>query len=232
MACSGSGVHTLPVNQIVGGLAWAHLLRANVMPIVNPHGEKRFQVMGATVERRETLPTIEIYELYERYYVLDGNHHVAAPKLGRVALDTVITEFRSVSAMGAAWRAEGDPSISPIVGREPPSSTSDRRARRQRHGNRSAKHQVWGHIMRVILREMVPVYRGRDERVSVHSTSPDTPEKRMPAHPDHTSARPISSDLARRPPNRHMPPPAQITLSSRDSSASHWGPMDHRKPSW
>jgi ParB-like chromosome segregation protein Spo0J len=46
------------------------------------------------MEQDAPLPAIEVYQLGERYYVLDGNHRVAAARWQeQLEIDAVVTAF-------------------------------------------------------------------------------------------------------------------------------------------
>jgi hypothetical protein len=103
MGVASRGIQAIPVEQIVGSVGRAHELRPNFMPILRPHGDDRFNAIRARMERGESLPPIEVYKLHDRYYVLDGNHRVAAArKVGLAAVDAVVTEYRPSGMLAAA----------------------------------------------------------------------------------------------------------------------------------
>jgi hypothetical protein len=95
LAVASRGLQAIPVEQIVGSAGRAHELRPNFMPILRPHGDDRFKAIRTRMERGQSIPPIDVYKLHGRYYVLDGNHRVAAArKVGLAALDAVVTEYR------------------------------------------------------------------------------------------------------------------------------------------
>ena len=95
LCASYRGVQAIPVDRIVGSVGRAHELRPNFMPILRPHGDYRFRAIRARMERGESLPPIIVNKLYDRYYVVDGNHRVAAARtIGQLSLDAVVTEYR------------------------------------------------------------------------------------------------------------------------------------------
>ena len=103
LAASSRGVQAIPVEQIVGSVGRAHELRPNFMPILKRHGDDRFRAIRALMERGESLPPITVNKLYNSYYVVDGNHRVAAAlRVGQIALDAVITEYYPSTAAHAA----------------------------------------------------------------------------------------------------------------------------------
>jgi ParB-like chromosome segregation protein Spo0J len=55
------------------------------------------------MRKGEELPPVELYLLEGGYYVVDGNHRVAAARsIGQTYLDAVVTEFRPVRTEAAA----------------------------------------------------------------------------------------------------------------------------------
>lgn len=93
LARCSRGVQAIPIERIVGSVGRAHELRADFMPILRPHGDDRFRRICALLESGTILPPIEVYQLGNRYYVVDGNHRVAAAqRCGLLAIDAVVTE--------------------------------------------------------------------------------------------------------------------------------------------
>jgi uncharacterized protein (DUF1015 family) len=51
------------------------------------------------MRRGHNLPAVELYQLHDAYYVVDGHHRIAAARsLGWIAVDAEVTEFRPVGA--------------------------------------------------------------------------------------------------------------------------------------
>jgi hypothetical protein len=91
------GLRTVAVDRIVGSVGRAHELGAAFLPRHAPHGDARYQRIHAALARGEILPPVELYKLGYDYYVLDGNHRVAAARaLGQPEIDAVVTEFLPV----------------------------------------------------------------------------------------------------------------------------------------
>ncbi len=56
--------------------------------------DERSKKLEEAMERGEIVPPIEVYEMGEQYYVLDGHHRVgAAKKLGQDFLDANVTRI-------------------------------------------------------------------------------------------------------------------------------------------
>ena len=91
------GLRTVAVDRIVGSVGRAHELGAAFLPRHAPHGDARYQRIHAALARGEILPPVELYKLGYNYYVLDGNHRVAAARaLGQPEIDAVVTEFLAI----------------------------------------------------------------------------------------------------------------------------------------
>ncbi|MCL4509413.1 MAG: universal stress protein, partial [Chloroflexi bacterium] len=95
------GVRTIDVNRIVGSVGRARELGLDFRPPVRSQrrvDDQRFNNIVRALERGEVLPPIEAYKLGYNYYVLDGNHRVAAAKLlHQPDIDAVVTEFLPIS---------------------------------------------------------------------------------------------------------------------------------------
>jgi hypothetical protein len=91
------GLRTVALDRIVGSVGRAHELGADFLPRHAPSGDTRYQRIRIALARGEVLPPVELYKLGYDYYVLDGNHRVAAARaLGQPEIDAVVTEFLPV----------------------------------------------------------------------------------------------------------------------------------------
>lgn len=95
------GVRTVDVQRIVGSVGRARELGPDFRPPLRAqrrNDDERFYRIVKALERGEVLPPIEAYKLGYNYYVLDGNHRVAAAKmLGQKDIDAIVTEFLPIS---------------------------------------------------------------------------------------------------------------------------------------
>lgn len=98
------GVRPVDVSRIVGSVGRAKELGPDFRPRQKPllgtgkSGVGRFERILKLMERGEPLPPIEVYKLGSDYYVLDGNHRVAAAiKLGQQFIDADVVEFVPVN---------------------------------------------------------------------------------------------------------------------------------------
>jgi hypothetical protein len=83
------------IARIIGSVGRASELGADFRPLHRrSQDDSRYQRIHDAMERGESLPPVELYKLGYGYYVLDGNHRVAAAKaLGQVEIDAIVTEF-------------------------------------------------------------------------------------------------------------------------------------------
>ena len=89
------GVRTVPVARIIGSVGRANELEANFRSVSHRRDEEvRYERVRRAVADGVSLPPIVLYKLGYGYYVLDGNHRVAAAKeLGQLETDALVTEF-------------------------------------------------------------------------------------------------------------------------------------------
>ncbi len=85
------GIQVVPIDKIVGSVGRARDLLPGFR-LRNP--DVRYYRVRRAMERGEILPPIIVYKVGDEYYVLDGNHRVAAAKeLGIEFLDAEVVEF-------------------------------------------------------------------------------------------------------------------------------------------
>jgi len=88
-------VRTVEVARIIGSVGRAGELDNNFR--INDRRreeDQRFQRVLKAMEDGVSLPPVVLYKLGYGYYVLDGNHRVAAAKrLGQLEIDALVTEF-------------------------------------------------------------------------------------------------------------------------------------------
>jgi nucleotide-binding universal stress UspA family protein len=89
------GIRTVELARIIGSVGRAHELGPDFRPLRrHPADDARFEGILRAMERGEALPPVQLYKLGYGYYVLDGNHRVAAARrLGQMEIDAVVTEF-------------------------------------------------------------------------------------------------------------------------------------------
>jgi nucleotide-binding universal stress UspA family protein len=97
------GLRTVELTRIVGSVGRAPQLNEQFRSrIRDPHEEGRFESIMRALREGKVLPPVELYKLGYGYYVLDGNHRVAAARaLGAPEIDAVVTEFVPLKDMQA-----------------------------------------------------------------------------------------------------------------------------------
>ncbi|MHB1133840.1 MAG: universal stress protein [Chloroflexota bacterium] len=89
------GLRTVAISRIVGSVGRAGELDS-AFRIVNPSRQevRRYERIRELMEQGAPVPPIALYKLGYGYYVLDGNHRVAAAKeLGQLEIEAEVTEF-------------------------------------------------------------------------------------------------------------------------------------------
>jgi hypothetical protein len=94
------GLRTVPLDRIVGSVGRARELGPDFLPLSGRWERSgRYERIYEALERGEVLPPVDLYKLGYNYYVLDGNHRVAAMKqlAGNDGdIDAYVTEFLPV----------------------------------------------------------------------------------------------------------------------------------------
>ncbi len=92
------GLRTVEVARIIGSVGRANELDADFRPITRRRAdEHRYERIRQLMEEGKPLPPVVLYKLGYGYYVLDGNHRVAAAKqLGQLEIEALVTEFVSL----------------------------------------------------------------------------------------------------------------------------------------
>lgn len=88
---------TVEVARVVGSVDRATELGADFRPSSSEwrrDDEQRFQRVLAAMERGNSLPAVELYQLGYGYYIMDGHHRIAAARqLGQLDIDANVVEF-------------------------------------------------------------------------------------------------------------------------------------------
>ncbi len=97
------GLRTVELARIVGSVGRAPQLNEQFRSRSHdPHEEARSNSIMRALQEGKVLPPVELYKLGYGYYVLDGNHRVAAAKaLGQPEIDAMVTEFVPLKDMQA-----------------------------------------------------------------------------------------------------------------------------------
>ena len=87
------GVSSVLVQQIVGSVGRYHDFD-NEFRLMQHMPSERFQRIKEAMKSGKRLPPVKLYQIKDEYYVLDGNHRVAAAKeIGRHEIEAKIEEF-------------------------------------------------------------------------------------------------------------------------------------------
>jgi len=88
------GVETIEVGKIVGSVDRSQDLDDRFRWKGSNSRAYRTRCIEKAMERGDILPPIEVYELDQKYFVVDGHHRVgAAKKLGQEFMDAEVTSF-------------------------------------------------------------------------------------------------------------------------------------------
>lgn len=87
------GIHPVPVNQIVGSVGRYNDFDSRFR-LKGHVPSDRLQNVRKAMKANKRLPPVKLYQIKDGYYVLDGNHRVAAAKeFGYDQIDASIIEF-------------------------------------------------------------------------------------------------------------------------------------------
>ena len=86
-------IRSVPVEQIVGSVGRYHDFD-NKFRLMPHMPSERFEVIKQAMKSGQRLPPVKLYQIKDEYYVLDGNHRIAAAKeIGRLEINAEILEF-------------------------------------------------------------------------------------------------------------------------------------------
>lgn len=92
------GVHDIPLNQIRGSVGRYQDFTASFLPR-NPRLQERWERVN-TVALLEGVPPVEVYQVGEAYFVLDGNHRVSiARQSGITHIEAHVWEFATPTGL-------------------------------------------------------------------------------------------------------------------------------------
>lgn len=87
------GFSSVSVEQIVGSVGRYHDFD-NKFRLMQHMPSDRFKVIRQAMKSGKRLPPVKLYQIRDEYYVLDGNHRIAAAKeIGLLEIDAEIVEF-------------------------------------------------------------------------------------------------------------------------------------------
>src|SRR5262245_32387023 len=92
------GVRLVSIARVIGSVGRANELQAGVdlrgSRLLADARRQRYRGVFAAMRSGAALPAVELYKLGSGYYVVDGNHRVAAAReLGQAEIDADVTEF-------------------------------------------------------------------------------------------------------------------------------------------
>jgi len=92
------GVRPVPIARVIGSVGRANELQAGVdlrgSKLLANARRQRYTSVLAAMRSGAALPAVELYKLGSGYYVVDGNHRLAAAReLGQTEIDADVTEF-------------------------------------------------------------------------------------------------------------------------------------------
>jgi len=89
------GYRAVAVERITGSVGRAHELGPDFLPLDKKRKlDDRHRSIQKAMDHGTIMPPIDLYKLGYDYYVLDGNHRLAAAlKRGQVDIDAIVTEF-------------------------------------------------------------------------------------------------------------------------------------------
>jgi hypothetical protein len=87
------GTHQVPIDQVIGSVGRYHDFDGHFRPKGHiPH--ERFESIKKALRQGKRLPPVKLYRIKDGYYVLDGNHRIAAARaLGHDTIPAQIVEF-------------------------------------------------------------------------------------------------------------------------------------------
>lgn len=89
------GLRDIPVDHIVGSVGRTTDFTRSFLPRMDSD-DQRWANVRTAVEGDSAMPPIEVYQVGEAYFVLDGHHRVSvARQMGRTAIEAVVTEVRT-----------------------------------------------------------------------------------------------------------------------------------------
>lgn len=106
------GLRTVEVKNIVGSVnRWQDFDSHFRFKLTSRGAMERFAKIKRLLEQGEVLPPVDLYKIRDKYYVVDGNHRVAAAKeIGQIYIDAHVTEWLPPrdSANNLLWRERAD----------------------------------------------------------------------------------------------------------------------------
>lgn len=159
------GLQVIPLAEIVGTARHPTQNTADFRPLTQLRGqnwESRWRRITAATRRLEILPPIEVFQVAESYWVVDGHNRVAAAlRNGAVSIDAMVTELH---VPGESPREHGPPTAATSF-----TGSDELRQAAAGRQSRTAEHRPEAdEVRRVDIVRSLPI--GAD------TWSPDAPE--------------------------------------------------------
>lgn len=91
------GLQTIPLDRVLGSVGRFNDFSENFLP-KNPHMRDRWERVDVAMRQGKT-PPIDVYQIGDAYYVLDGNHRVSVAKQrGLETIEAYVMEFMPLVA--------------------------------------------------------------------------------------------------------------------------------------
>jgi hypothetical protein len=88
------GLQTIPLERVIGSVGRYNDFSENFLP-KNPHLRNRWEKVDVLMRQGKT-PPIDVYQVGDSYYVVDGNHRVSVAKQRNLEdIEAYVTEFRA-----------------------------------------------------------------------------------------------------------------------------------------
>jgi len=91
------GLRSVPIDRVVGTMRHPSQNTADFLPLPRLRGQNwraRWQRITRAMDRLETLPSVELVQVGNDYYVADGHNRVAAARqIGAVDIDAAVTQL-------------------------------------------------------------------------------------------------------------------------------------------
>ena len=100
------GVRIVPVEKIVGSVNRYRDFDRTFLP-AKANLETKWKRIDRAFHRAEALPPVSLYEIGEKYFVVDGNHRVSVARYqGTEMIDAEVIEIRSRMPIGQILERE------------------------------------------------------------------------------------------------------------------------------
>ncbi len=87
------GFREVPVEKIVGSVGRYHDFDGQFRS-KKDHEPRKLKLIKAALREKKSLPPVDLYKIKDEYYVLDGNHRVAAARqLQHPTIEAHIVEY-------------------------------------------------------------------------------------------------------------------------------------------